>query len=155
MRRICFPIITSQTFAWNLVAWWQIATGMGCWELAMQDPNLFAAVAPVAGYHKEWMRSDIAQAKIFDSDWNHWSRRGGKLAHLTFDTYYRILRDTNSYHFVLRSQKLLMLKHELIRYQLMFSGHFHNRFLNGGFPSVVWESKIWRPVAFGGPDCHC
>ena len=36
--------------------------GMGCWELAMQDPNLFAAVAPVAGYHKEWMRSDIAQA---------------------------------------------------------------------------------------------
>ncbi|CAJ1339694.1 unnamed protein product, partial [Effrenium voratum] len=36
--------------------------GMGCWELAMQRPELFAAVVPVAAYHKPALRSKIAEA---------------------------------------------------------------------------------------------
>jgi len=36
--------------------------GMGCWELGMQDPGLFAAVAPIAAYHKSHLRSEIAEA---------------------------------------------------------------------------------------------
>eukprot|EP00913_Durusdinium_trenchii_P013289 g12473.t1 len=36
--------------------------GMGCWELTMQKPKLFAAIAPVAAYHKAYLRSQIAEA---------------------------------------------------------------------------------------------
>lgn len=36
--------------------------GMGCWELAAQAPQLFAGLAPVAAYHKEALRWQIAEA---------------------------------------------------------------------------------------------
>ena len=43
----------------------QKSSGMGCWELGMQDPDLFAAIAPIAAYHKGHLRSEIAEARLW------------------------------------------------------------------------------------------
>lgn len=81
----------------------------------------------------------------------------------TLDFWHCILRDTNSHHFVLVRNCCWNSFADKISTDVYCSGHFHNRFLNGG-SNRLWprlSPRLWKPHPFlrwipertRGPTC--